>query len=64
MDITEISNLATSMNLSRTAEAVQLAVLKKAQDINAEGGTQLIQATANVIPKNPPHLGSKIDTQA
>jgi hypothetical protein len=56
--------LATSMSQSRTAEAVQMAVLKKARDINAEGGLQLIQATSSVVPKNPPHLGSQIDTFA
>lgn len=64
MDISEIASLATSMSLSRNAEAVQLTVLKKAMDINAQGGMQLIQAASAVVPSNPPHLGNRIDIYA
>lgn len=64
MDTSEISSLATGMSQSRTAEAAQMAVLKKARDINIEGSMQLIQAISGVAPKNPPHLGSQIDTFA
>ena len=64
MDTSEISALATSMNQARTAETVQLSVLKKSMDINAQNGQQLIQAAARVVPNNPPHLGNRIDTTA
>lgn len=64
MDVAEISSLATSMSQARTADAVQVAVMKKAMDINAQGGLQLIQAATTAAPINPPHLGSKIDTFA
>ena len=64
MDITNIAALATDMSQARTEQSVQLAVLKKAIDIEAEGAIQLIQAAAQVIPNNPPHLGNAIDAFA
>ena len=64
MDISGIAALATGMSQARTADAVQLMVLKKAMDIEAQSGLQLIQAASNVIPSNPPNLGNRIDTIA
>lgn len=64
MDNSGIAALATGMKQSSTAEAVQLSVLKKAMDINAQTGVQLIQAASHVAPVNPPHLGNRIDTFA
>jgi hypothetical protein len=52
------------MSQARTEGAVQLAVLKKAMDIQAQGAMQLIQAAAQVIPNNPPHLGNQVDVFA
>ncbi len=64
MDAISIAALATDMSQAKTESAVQLAVLKKAMDVEAQGAMQLIQAAAQVIPNNPPHLGNKIDTFA
>lgn len=64
MDTSEIGSLATSLSQARTAEAVQMAVLKKSMDLNMQGGAQLIEATATAAGKNPPHLGSRIDVFA
>ena len=64
MDISGITTLAASASQSRAADEVQMAVLKKAIDISAQGALQLIQAASNVIPSNPPHLGNQIDTVA
>lgn len=64
MNISGISSLASSVSQSSNADAVQLAVMKKAMDINAQSALQLIQVASNVIPNNPPHLGKKIDTFA
>lgn len=64
MDSAGIAALATSMNQARTAEAVQLSVLKKAMDINAHNGLQLIQGVARAVPNNPPNLGNNIDITA
>lgn len=64
MNILGISSLASNVSQSSNADAIQLAVMKKAMDINAQSALQLIQVASNVIPSNPPHLGNKIDTFA
>ncbi len=67
MDVSSIAAVATEMSQVRTAEAVQLTVLKKAMDIEAQGAMQLVAAAASVVSasnKNPPHLGQHIDTFA
>ena len=64
MDVSSIAALATGMSQARTGEAVQIAVLKKAIDIQAEGAMQLLEAVSQVIPSNPPNLGNRVDTFA
>jgi hypothetical protein len=64
MDVAGIASLATNMSQAKTESAVQIAVLKKALDVQAQGALQLIQVAAQAIPNNPPHLGNKIDTSA
>lgn len=64
MDVSEIAATATGMSQARTAEAVQLAVLKKAMDIQSQSAMQLVQAASQVIPSNPPNLGQRVDTFA
>lgn len=64
MNISGISALATSVSQADSADVVQLTMLKKAMDVNAQSALQLIQAASNIIPSNPPHLGNSIDTRA
>ena len=65
MDTLSIASLATEMSQARTAQAVQLTVLKKALDVEAQGALQLVQAAAQVVPTaNPPNLGNRVDTFA
>jgi len=64
MDTSDIGRLASSMNQSRTAEAVQMAMLKKSMELNAQSGVHLIQAATSAGSRNPPHLGSRIDVYA
>ncbi len=64
MDVSSIVAVATELSQSRTAEAVQIAVLKKAMDIQGQGAMQLVEAAAQVISSNPPNLGTRIDTFA
>lgn len=65
MDTLAIASLATEMSQARTANAVQLAVLKKSMDIEAQGAMQLVQAAAQVAQyANPAHLGNSVDTFA
>lgn len=64
MDVTAIASVAVDMARARTAEAVSIAVMKRALDIQAQGDAQLIQAAVLSMPGtgNPPHLGNLIDT--
>ncbi|MCB1941528.1 MAG: YjfB family protein [Candidatus Accumulibacter sp.] len=64
MDVPAIAAMATEISQSRTADAVQTAVLKKALDIQSQNALQLVEAAANVVRSNPPHLGSRIDSFA
>jgi hypothetical protein len=57
MDVSAIASLATQMSQVQTADAVQVAVLKKAMDIQEQSALQLLQA----VPNNPPNLGNNVD---
>lgn len=64
MDISGIRSSVSGVSQADAANVVQLTVLKKAIDVNAQSALQLIQAASNVITSNPPHLGSRIDVRA
>ncbi|MFC3107780.1 YjfB family protein [Undibacterium arcticum] len=67
MDISGISNLATSIADTGTKREVDLAVLKKAIDIDASSAAALVAALPppTSLPNNlPPHLGQNINTKA
>lgn len=64
MDAVSIATLASDMSQTRTQNAVQLAVLKKAIDIEAQGAMQLVQAAVQATPTNPPNLGNRVDVFA
>ncbi len=61
MDIAGIAAVATSMAQTETANAVQMAVLKKALDIEGQSALQLVQAATQINYNNPPNLGSGVD---
>jgi hypothetical protein len=48
----------------RTQQAAQLAVLKKAMELQGQGALQLLMAATQQGYNNPPHLGQNIDVQA
>jgi hypothetical protein len=64
MDITGIAAAASSLAQTNTTNAVQMAVLKKALDIESQSAMQLIEAAAQVVYNNPPNLGNNIDVLA
>jgi len=64
MDVSAVALAATQMSQAGTANAVQLAVLRKALDIQAQAALQLIDAASQVTRSNPPNLGNQIDTFA
>jgi len=62
-------NMNTSASLAqKTGDAVGIAVLKKAIDIEAQGAMQLIDAIPQPPQQSaanlPPHLGQNINTTA
>ena len=64
MDVSSIASIATELSQARTADAVSIAVLRKALDIQEQGALQLIQALPLATTVNPPNLGNSIDTFA
>lgn len=66
MDVTGIAQVATSIADTGTKQAVGVAVLKKAEDIQATSAQALIEAIPPVpsAPKLPSHLGNTINTTA
>ena len=66
MDVSGIAKLATSMAETGTNQEIDIAVLKKAQDIETSTATQLIDAVKSVptVQNLPAHLGNTINTKA
>lgn len=66
MDAMGIAKLATSIASTDTADAVNYAMLKKAQDVETSTAAQLL-STVTPMPaaqKLPAHLGNTINTTA
>jgi hypothetical protein len=63
-NISSIASTATQMSQAKTSDAVSIAVLKKAMDIEAQGTAQLIQALPQPASNSPPNLGNKVNTFA
>jgi hypothetical protein len=66
MDVTGIAKLATNIAETGTKQEVDLAVLKRAQEIESATATQLLQAIqpAQTVQNLPAHLGNTINTTA
>lgn len=66
MEISSIANVATTMQAAATQQAVEIAVLKKAIDMQAASGAALIDALQPPTADHrlPPHLGQHINTTA
>lgn len=66
MDVTGMGKLASSMAETGTMQEVDIAILKRAQQIESATATQLIDAipSPSAAPNLPAHLGTKINTTA
>jgi hypothetical protein len=66
MEVTGMSKLATSIADSGTRQDVDLALLKRAQQIESATATQLLEAIQppQTVQNLPAHLGNKINTTA
>jgi hypothetical protein len=66
MDVMGIAKLATSIADTGTRQEVGIAMLKRAQDIQASTATQLLEAVQSAAPAQnlPSHLGKNVNTTA
>ncbi|MGJ7917712.1 YjfB family protein [Massilia sp. LXY-6] len=70
MDVMGVAKLATSIADTGTRQDVSIAVLKRAQDIQASAATQLLDAVQSAAPAPqlsqnlPAHLGKNVNTTA
>jgi hypothetical protein len=62
--VSSIASAATQMSQAKTGDAVAIAVLKKAMDIETQGAAQLLAALPQPSGSNPPNLGNKVDAFA
>ena len=63
MNISSIANLATNLAAERNDQAVGIAVLKKALDIESTNAAILLEAIP-AAPRLPPNIGQNINTTA
>ena len=63
MDVSGIARLATSMAETGNKQAINIAMLKKTQEIQMSTATQLLAAIP-AAQNLPAHLGNSIDTKA
>lgn len=64
MNMGNISAAASSVSQAQTGAAVQIAVLKKAINVEGAGALALVQSAVAAMPSNPAHLGQNIDVYA
>lgn len=66
MDLSSIASLSTTIAETGLKQEVGIAMLKKAQEIDATTAASLIQALPAVTPLQnlPAHLGNTINTTA
>ena len=66
MDIVAAAAFSSDMAQASVAADAQIAVLKKAMNIESASALQLLQVAVQAAPQvnNPPHLGNSIDTFA
>jgi hypothetical protein len=65
MEVNSIASLATTMATTATQQAVSIAVMKKAMDIQASSAAAMLEMLPPVDgPNLPPHLGQHVNTIA
>ena len=64
MAVNLVSGASAALNSSAGNEAVSIAVLKKAINLQAQSAAQLLQALPTPPAANLPHLGNRLNTVA
>lgn len=65
MEVKNIAQLATTIATTATNQAIGVAVMKKAMDVQASSAAAMLEALPPATATNlPSHLGQNIDTTA
>ena len=65
MEVNQIAHLATTLATTTTNQAIGIAVMKKAMDIQASSATAMLAALPPATSANlPSHLGQNVNTTA
>ena len=65
MEVSNVNILAMATSQGQTGDAVNILVLKKAMELQAQSAAQLLEALPPMpAPSNPPNLGQNIDLMA
>lgn len=65
MDVTNIAHLATTLATTATNQAIGIAVLKKANEVQASSAAAMVEALPPATrPNLPEHIGRHVDTTA
>lgn len=65
MEVKNVAHLATTIATTATNQAIGIAVMKKAMDVQASSAAAMLEALPPATEANlPPHLGQNINTTA
>jgi len=65
MEVNQIAQLATSLANTATNQAIGIAVMKKAMDVQASSAAAMLEALPPATAPNlPAHLGQNVNTTA
>lgn len=62
--VSSVASAASAASQAQVGDAVNILVLKKTMDIQAQSALQLLDALPAVAASNPAHLGQSIDVTA
>lgn len=62
MDVSSVGSLSTALQQAKTGDAVGIAVMRKALELQEQTATQLLEALPQAT-NNPAHLGQSVDVK-
>lgn len=62
MDVSSVGSLSTALQQAKTGDAVGIAVMRKALELQEQTATQLLEALPQTT-NNPAHLGQSVDVK-
>lgn len=60
MDVSSVGSLSTALQQAKTGDAVGIAVMRKAMELQERTAMQLLEALPQAT-NNPAHLGQSVD---